>query len=133
MDFITAPAIVGLICYFTYMVFELFGRRKERLILIEKMGQNLTPIDSSVLNSSFSSLLPPFPRKSFTGMRIGCLLFGLGAGMLAGLFLNLYTQGMYQNFHRIDFYSIAYAAPMFIFGGLGLIISYIIEKKDKAN
>ncbi|MDR3251945.1 MAG: hypothetical protein LBT35_00015 [Tannerella sp.] len=131
MDFITAPLIVGMISYFTYMVFELFGRRKERLTLIEKIGQNLNPIDSSVLSSNFSSLLPAFPRKSFTGMRIGCLLFGLGVGLLTGLFLNLHVHDIHQDYHRWDNYSVAYAAPMLIFGGIGLIISYIIERKEK--
>lgn len=132
MDFITAPLVVGIVFYFTYMVFELFARRKERMSLIEKMGQNLTPMDSSVLKSQFSSLLPSFPKKSFTGLRIGCLLVGLGLGLLVGLFIALFIDhnSSSEGWRKDTFYSVAYGASVLFFGGLGLIISYVIESKS---
>ena len=37
MDFITAPLVVGFICLGIYALFELFVRRKERLLIIEKI------------------------------------------------------------------------------------------------
>lgn len=132
MDFITAPLVIGIVFYFTYMVFELFARRKERMSLIEKMGQNLTPMDSSVLKSQFSSLLPSFPKKSFTGLRIGCLLVGLGLGLLVGLFIALYIDNTSssEDWRKNAFFSVAYGASVLFFGGLGLIISYVIESKS---
>lgn len=140
MDFITAPLVVGIIFYFTYMIFELFARKKERMSLIEKMGQSLTPIDASVLKSQFSTLLPSFNKKSFTALRIGCLLVGLGLGLLVGLFLCLLIKNSgIENGHweRDMFYSVAYGASVLLFGGLGLVISYTIEskasRKNKTN
>ncbi|MDR2680182.1 MAG: hypothetical protein LBC47_05160 [Tannerella sp.] len=135
MDFITVPLITCIVFYFTYMTFELFARRKERLSLIEKMGQNLTPPDSSVLKSQFSSLLPSFPRKSFTGLRMGCLLVGLGLGLFVGLLTCLMvkahaTTNSYHSWEIDTFYSVAYGGSVLFFGGLGLIISYIIENKS---
>jgi hypothetical protein len=132
MDSLTPPLVVGIIFYFTYMVFELFARRKERMSLIEKMGQNLSPVDSSVLKSQFSSLLPSFPKKSFTGLRTGCLLVGLGLGLLVGLFIALYIENnsLAEGWRKESFYSVAYGASVLFFGGLGLIISYVIESKS---
>jgi hypothetical protein len=138
MDFIDAPLVCGIVFYFIYMVFELFVRKNERMLLIEKMGQNLTPMDPSVLNSRFSSLFPSFPKKSFTGLRIGCLLVGLGLGLFVGLFICVQLRysniNIEHHWERQTYYSIAYGSSVLFFGGLGLIVSYIIEsmsaKKD---
>jgi hypothetical protein len=133
MDFIIAPLVVGIISYFTYMVFELFVRRKERLLFLEKMGQNLMPPDLSVLKNQFSSLLPTFPKKSFTGLRAGCLLLGLGLGLFVGLTICIHLRGMElgQNHWEINsFFSVAYGSSVLFFGGLGLVISYLIESKS---
>ena len=136
MNFLEAPLTVGIIFYFTYMIFELFARRNERLNLIEKMGQNIAPIDPSILKSQFSSLLPSLNKKSFTALRMGCLLAGLGLGLLIGLFICLYIRCsivVEHHWERDALNSVAYGAPVLIFGGLGLIISYIVEKKDIKN
>jgi ABC-type nitrate/sulfonate/bicarbonate transport system permease component len=132
MDFITAPLVVGIVFYFTYMVFELFARRKERMSLIEKMGRNLTPVDSSVLKSQFCSLLPVLPKRTFTTLRMGCLFVGLGLGLLVGLFIALEIElsGIMSEWRRASLHSVAYGASVLFFGGFGLIISYIIESKS---
>ena len=133
MNFLEAPLTVGIVFFFIYMIFELFARKDERIRLIEKMGQSLGPIDSSVLKSQFSTLLPSFNKKSFTALRMGCLFAGLGLGLLIGLFICLYIRNSYvfeHHWERDTLYSVAYGAPVLIFGGIGLIISYLIEKKD---
>ena len=133
MNFIEAPLVVGIVFFFTYMIFELFARRSERLNLIEKMGQSAAPIDPSILKSQFSTLLPSLNKKSFTALRMGCLLTGLGIGLLIGLFICLYIRNTFvfeHHWERDALNSVAYGAPVLIFGGLGLIISYIVEKKD---
>ena len=132
MRFLEGPLIVGIVSFFIYMTFELFVRRNERIRLIEKMGQSLAPIDSSVLKSQFSTLLPSFNNKSFTALRMGCLLAGLGLGLLIGLFLSLYIRNTFVIEHQWEkdtLYSVAYGAPVLIFGGIGLIASYLIERK----
>ncbi len=133
MEFITVPLVVGIVFYFTYMTFELFARRKERISLIEKMGQNLTPMDSSILKSQFQSLLPTFSKKTFTTLRFGCLFVGLGLGLLVGLFICLYMKANgvgSDHWERNNFYAVAYGASVLLFGGIGLVISYMIESKS---
>ena len=136
MDFIEAPLTVGIVFYFIYMTFELFVRKQERISLMEKMGQNLTPIDSSLLQSQFSSLLPVV-KKSFTSLRIGCLLTGLGLGLFTGLFITVYLKTNCDlgdnRWERENIYSMAYGASVLFFGGLGLLVSYLIERKSTAK
>jgi len=132
MNFIEAPLTVGIIFYFIYMVFELFARKDERIRLIEKLGQNSTPVDSTLLKSQFSTLLPSFSKKSFTALRAGSLLVGLGLGLMAGLFLFLSIKSSnidLERWERDTFYSLSISASVLLFGGLGLVISYIIESK----
>ena len=133
MRFLEAPLTVGIVFYFIYMTFELIVRKQERISLIEKLGQNFAPFDSSVLKTQFSSLLPTF-KKSFTSLRAGCLLTGLGLGLLVGLFLNLFINVQLEignsSWERDTFYSTAYFAPILTFGGLGLLLSYLIESKS---
>ena len=133
MHFLEAPLTTGIVFFFIYMIFELFARKDERIRLIEKMGQSLGSIDSSVLKSQFSTLLPSFSKKSFTALRMGCLLSGLGFGLLTGLIICLNIRNAYvfeQHWERDTLYSVAYGAPVLIFGGIGLITSYIFERKD---
>ena len=130
MNFLEGPLICGIVFFFIYMIFELFVRKNERVLLIEKMGQSLNPEDSSLLKSHFSTLLPSFSKKSFSSLRIGCLFVGLGLGLLVGLFLCLNFRHIDNNWERETFYSVSYGASVLLFGGLGLIISYIIESRS---
>jgi hypothetical protein len=130
MNFLEAPLVCGIVFFFIYMIFELFARKNERIRLIEKMGQSITPMDSSLLKSQFSTLLPSFDKKSFSSLRIGCLFVGLGLGLLVGLFLCLNFRHIENDWERETFKSVCYGASVLLFGGLGLIISYIIESRS---
>ena len=125
-----APLMFGIVFYFIYLTFELFVRKQERINLIEKMGQNMPPIDPDMLKIQSYSLLPTF-KKSFTALRFGCLFAGLGFGLLVGLFIGLIVT---EEFHlennpkeMNNIVSLAYGASALCFGGLGLLISYLIE------
>ena len=122
MDFITTPIVTGIIFYFTYMTFELFARRSERMKMIEKIGQSMAPLDPSILKVQFNSLLPSLGRKSFTALRIGSLLIGVGLGFLVGLFIM-------PAFDRYSEGAVCVAAVL-LFGGISLVISYNIEKAE---
>ncbi len=129
MDFIMAPLIVGIICAGIYGLFELFVRRKERLAIIEKIGERL---DGSAFDGKLA--LPGYgPKFSVSALKAGCLLAGIGLGMLVGFFIsvNLSTSSSFvdDRWFREELMSVAYGASTLLFGGIGLIIAFIIETK----
>ncbi|WP_432713800.1 DUF6249 domain-containing protein [Pedobacter sp.] len=93
----------------------IFGIRymsnKEKMAMIER------GIDPGIYKSRISA------PKPFLSLKIGLLLVGLGIGLLVALFttVNLYL--------RREQSVAVYFGSLSIFGGLGLIVSYLIEKK----
>ena len=49
MDFISVPLVVGIVCAGIYGLFELFVRKRERLAIIEKIGDK--PVSYTHLRS----------------------------------------------------------------------------------
>ena len=70
LDFIMVPAVMGIIVLGIYKLFELFVRKKERLIIIEKIGDKLTP---DMLNAKIEFPVR-IPNFSSAALKIGCLL-----------------------------------------------------------
>lgn len=129
MDFLTAPLVVGIICASIYGLFELYVRRKERLAIIEKIGDKL---DASAFEGKLG--LPSYIRHfSFSSLKAGCLLAGIGLGMLVGFIINtslacnasFYDSNWYQG----EIAGTAYGASVLLFGGIGLILAFVIEMK----
>ncbi|MFR3330842.1 MAG: DUF6249 domain-containing protein [Odoribacter splanchnicus] len=125
MNDLTAPIIVGIICATIYGLFELFARRRERITLIEKlveiksMGQIEGKIDFS-FGRSFSCW----------GLRGGCLLIGLGLGIIVAYFLQITTMhGGDIGIEIADRKQVIYSGCVLFFGGLGLLIAFILEYK----
>ena len=81
MGYITGWIVVGIITLGIYKLFELFVGKKERLTMIEKLGDKLDP---SMLGNRLSLPLPvgtPFMSSSpisFSALKFGCLLLGMG-------------------------------------------------------
>ena len=131
MNFITAPLIVGFICLGIYALFELFVRRKERLLIIEKISERM---DISDLGKKLSFPSYSLPRFSFNSLKTGCLLMGIGFGILVGFFCNLIIAANRSSLDFDDVYDVvssAYGASVLLFGGLGLVIAFIIETNMK--
>jgi hypothetical protein len=86
------------------------SRNKERMALIEEGA------DASLFATR---------KKSFTNitLKFGMLATGIGMGILMGALLVEYTRLIEP---------VAYFSMIFIFGGLGLIINALMEKKDKS-
>lgn len=126
MDFIMVPIIVGIVCACIYGLFELFVRRKERLSIIEKIGDGLKP---SVFESKIG--LPRFPADfSFSSLKVGCLLSGIGLGLLVSFLITVsINANKLDCWERWDLLSSVYGASVLLFGGIGLIIAFIIEMK----
>ena len=134
LDFIMVPTVIAIICTGIYGLFELFVRRNERMAIIEKIGDKL---DASAFEGKLG--LPSYVKKfSFSSLKAGLLLAGIGLGLLVGFIINLsvlpYNQfGDDWKLHEAA--GIVYGASVLLFGGLGLILSFIIEiymskKKD---
>ena len=114
MDFISVPLVVGIVCAGIYGLFELFVRKRERLAIIEKIGDKL---DASAFDGKLG--LPNYMRNfSFSSLKAGCLLAGIGLGLLVGFIINM---------------CMAYGASVLLFGGIGLIIAFVIELKLGKN
>lgn len=134
MDFISIPITVGIVFFGTYKLFELFVKRRERLVLIEKLAENPAILDAD--GKSFS--LEFESKKSYWSLKIACLLIGIGLGILAGFLIHANVN--IEKFEAHRFYGIVeviYGASVFIFGGLGLLLSFILEmrfaKQDKLS
>jgi tetrahydromethanopterin S-methyltransferase subunit E len=113
MEGILVP-ITFFICTFAMIFGIRYFSNKEKMAMIER------GIDPGVRKST------PQP---FLSLKFGLLLVGLGVGLLValftvmGLFGSKLTNGQEGQAVAIYFGFIG------IFGGLGLIISYVIEKK----
>ena len=117
------PAIIVLgIAYAIYKLFELYARRKERIMMIEKLSIGDSGIAPPDIAKWFS---PPTSNSSFGALRIGLLLTGIGLGLGITVILN-YCMDI-QRYER----EVLYLASMLLFGGLGLTIAYLIEQKKR--
>ena len=123
MDFIMVPAVIGIITLGIYKLFELFVRKKERLIIIDKIGDKLTP---DILNGKidFSTNIPKF---SFSALKFGCLFMGFGIGLLVAFAVHYNFADFVENAYYLR--SAVYGSCVLLFGGLGLLIAFIVELK----
>lgn len=131
MDFIMVPLTTGIVFFAIYAIFELIIRRKERLAIIDKIGDK---VDPSFLEGKLR--LPGYgtPSFSFSSLKIGCLLTGIGLGVLVGFGLDIMLKVWSTSYPGINEYQIrgaAYGSSVLLFGGIGLIIAFIIETKMK--
>jgi hypothetical protein len=83
------------------------ARNKERLALIEKGA------DPELFKSKAE------PNSGFWIFKLGLFLIGIAIGIVAGYFLN--EAGMNE--------VAAYFSMIFLFGGIGLVISFLMQKK----
>lgn len=132
MDFIIAPLIIGIITLGIYGLFELYARRQERLAIIEKMGEKLDP---SLLGGGVGMSRLFARDSSFGALKGGCLLVGVGLGLLIGFlicsaYIDGYTMPDPDNNWKVNnMASIVYGACVLLCGGIGLIAAFLLELK----
>lgn len=134
IDDLTPGIVLAVLGITLYKVLELYARRKERLNLIEKLSESNPDLK---LDLSFKS------GNMFSSLKIGLLLTGIGIGCLVGIIIQTScTDSLSLQYNRFDDsvqYNIQalvgtiYFASISTFGGIGLIVAYLIEKKDKQD
>ncbi|MFN8206172.1 MAG: DUF6249 domain-containing protein [Bacteroidales bacterium] len=97
---ITAVVFAGI-----YAIIQLFVKRKERLLLIEK-GTNSPEMKSELF--------------TFSSFKFGLFFIGLGLGVLAGSIVAATTV--------LDS-EVAYFSMIFLFGGLALVLHHYVDRK----
>jgi len=96
---------------FASLYVHLTTRNKERLALIEKGA------DPELFKSKAE------PDSGHKGIKVGLFLMGIAIGILAGYFLS--EAGMQE--------TPAYFSMIFLFGGIALVISHYLQKKNQEN
>ena len=121
MDFIAVPAVVGIITYGIYSLFELFARRKERLALIEKLGTGNIQGDIKLGKIEFSS--------KFSTLKWACLLMGIGLGLMIGYLIGHgtipFSGDVNWRYERL--LGVIYGASVLLCGGLGMLVAFLVE------
>lgn len=120
--------IVAIIFYFVYRILENLIHRKERLIVAQKI-ENLDPQKNGQidLNKWFGAVA----TNKYAPLRWGLLLAGAALGLLVGFFIR---GGMLpdKNWYNEDV-QVIYFGSAFLFAGIGLLISFVLERKYAAE
>lgn len=138
-----AQVVVTFIIFsFIYMVFELFARRGERKMLIEKIVEIGKADVGRYLNEYLGNtgMANIFRMRSHGSIRGALLMLGIGIGVMAGFFINYLLVGdaYLTSRHHWDVCNeevvvVIYIASVCIFGGLGMLIAYFIERKENGK
>lgn len=132
MDFISIPLTFGIGAYAFYKLIELFVRKKERLLILEKISQ-LENVNTENLNLSKLFGEEKMFKNQFLSLRIGSLLMGLGLGLLIGFIIVRASYGYISDvtYEMRETMSVIYGASTLLFGGLGLVTGFLVEIKMK--
>ena len=136
---LTAVSIIGFIILGIYKLFELFVRKSERLLIIEKIVSLCEKEDSDErIKIQLPSISGNDSNFGFWPLRISLLLIGVGAGCLLAFFIQIiYFNGssisLYRDWvHQFrDLITLINFASISVFGGIGLLIAFLIEQKMK--
>ena len=134
LDFITVPLVVRVITLSIYRVLDSLIRRKERLKLIEKIEDVPTEfLKNGVSLPLFNEQRPLAKHNRFSPLLICGLLIGIGLGLLVVVIIQKYNYVSFQD----DYYylSALYGSCVLLFGGLGLLSAFFLERalKKKDN
>ena len=128
MDWIMIPLNVLIVFGTIYKVFELFARKEERKMLINKIDE-IKNVDLSKVNLNISSA----KDNKYLSLRAGMLILGVGLGAFLGIICVMIALPMIEQCANImpTYYAreMLSASCVCLFGGLGLVIAYIIEQK----
>ena len=131
MEDLTIAFVTGICVYGFYKLIELFVRRRERLLLVEKLSGIESPEGIKL-----PSLYDGENMGRFMALRAGALIAGLGLGLLVGYIIATCTMPenyealTHDAYHRLlNMVDVLYGASTLLFGGLGLLIAFVVEWK----
>lgn len=132
-DFLTPAVIFIPICLSVYKTIELYAKRKERMLFLEKMIDKMDTVNGNVqssFNVDINKKSNPFITIRWAA---GLLFFGLGL-IIAHLFC-LFSNFEYASGDRSVFYSnsnfvsVVYMGFVSLMMGLGFLLTFFIEMK----
>lgn len=122
MNELMVVANVAIVFFGVYKFFELFVTRRERMMMIEKLPPEAL---------SAGQVQKPRQAESWsTPLRWGCLLAGLGIGLLVGYVVIRATIPNYlttDTWHVRETASLIYGACILLGGGAGLLTAFLVE------
>ena len=122
---LTPVLIFGIVFLGIYKLVELFVRRRERLMLIEKI-EKLDGASVDLLRQNFGR---QNESSAYWPLRIGAALVGLGFGIgLSLLTIRFYPM---TDFREWQIFSYLQSFGLLIGAGLGLLVAFVIEYKLK--
>jgi hypothetical protein len=140
MDNLVPIFVVGIIALTTYRIIELFVRRKERMIILDKLQNG---IDPAAFSHQLKLPLIKVPRTDSWPIRLGLLMIGIGIGLIVGFLLEAsLTDSIRPEFghleHQVqrnirDTVGLIYFACVSLFGGAGLLTAYFVEQKTNKD
>ena len=120
--------ICAIIFYFVYRILENLIHRKERLIVAQKI-ETLDPQKNGQidLNRWFGAVA----TNKYAPLRWGLMLVGAALGLLVAFFIK---DGMLpdKNWYNDDV-QVFYFGATFLFAGIGLLVSFVLERKYTAE
>lgn len=130
-DFLVPAVIFIPICLSVYKTIELYAKRKERILFLEKMIDKIDTVNGNVQSSfdvDINKKSNPFITIRWAA---GLLFFGLGL-IIAHLFC-LFSYAEYASGDRYvfnsNFVSVVYMGFVSVMMGLGFLVAFFIEMK----
>lgn len=130
-DFLVPAVIFIPICLSVYKTIELYAKRKERILFLEKMIDKMDTVNGNVISSfnvDINKKSNPFITIRWAA---GLLFFGLGL-IIAHLFC-LFSNAEYASgdgyVFNSDFVSVVYMSFVSVMMGLGFLVAFFIEMK----
>lgn len=121
--FIVAIFVIGF-----YKFFELIIKRKERIMMIEKFTPQMTAENFRM--PAFNSMPTIQTLNKFTSLRVGCILLGVGIGLVIGILYisQVRIEGTFMaHWRNREVISTILTSFVLLFGGLSMIVSFVIE------
>ena len=124
---LTPIFICGFLFLAVYKIIELFVRRRERQMLIEKIEK----LDSASVDLLHQNFGRRDDSSAYWPLRIGAALVGLGFGIgLSLLAIRFYPRPDYLQW---EVFAYLQSFGLLMGAGLGLLTAFIVERKLKQN